>query len=49
MFWLILALVISGIGATVLMLRTRVVNRRPDVGAVSDQWVATHRSDRQDD
>ena len=49
MRWYLLAFVIGSIGAIWAMVRTRVVNRRPDVGAVSDQWVAAHRSSEQQD
>ena len=48
MQWYLLAFVVTSIAAVVLIVRTRVINRRPDVGAVSDQWVAAHRSEQQD-
>jgi len=46
--WLLLVIVVGGVVAIVLLLRTRFVHRRPDVGAVSDRWVAAHRSEEQD-
>ena len=49
MRWYLLAFVISSIAVILVIVRTRVVNQRPDVGAVSDQWVAAHRSSEQQD
>jgi hypothetical protein len=44
--WLVISLVVGGLAAAAAFLRSRFGASRPDVGAVSDQWIAEHHSDR---
>jgi hypothetical protein len=48
MRWIILSLVLGGAGLAILAARTRGGNDRPDVGSVSSQWIASHRTDQSD-
>ena len=45
MRWLILIAVVGGVAAAAVVARAR-VQRKPDVGALSDQWIAEHQVDQ---
>jgi hypothetical protein len=45
MRWLVLLAVIGGVAAAVVVARAR-IQRKPEVGAVSDQWIAEHQADQ---
>jgi hypothetical protein len=48
MRWLLVSLAAGLAGAALLVVRRRFGGGRPDVGAVSDQWIATHRAEPSD-
>jgi hypothetical protein len=45
MRWLAVMAVIGGVATIVLVARAR-IQRKPDVGALSDQWIAEHQVDQ---
>jgi hypothetical protein len=46
--WVLLSLVVGGVAAALLVVRSRTAKNRPDVGSVSGQWIASHRADSSD-
>jgi hypothetical protein len=48
MRWLLLSLIVGGVAVALLLARWRSTPVRPDLGAVSGQWIAAHRSDQPD-
>jgi hypothetical protein len=47
MRWLVLAVSLVGVAVAAITARSRARIRRPEVGAVSDEWIAQHRADHQ--
>jgi hypothetical protein len=44
--WIVLTLVAGVTAGAALMFRSRgKTDKRPEVGAVSDEWITTHRAD----
>lgn len=45
MRWVIVAIVVGGVAVAALIARSRAGRGGPNMGAVSDRWIAEHRTD----
>jgi hypothetical protein len=45
MSWILAGASLAGVAILTLIARLRSRSRRPDVGSVSDEWIAQHRAD----